>query len=178
MKEPMSFHAKTITTKRLRLRSIVEADTVGLHAVLADPRVMHFSDGVKSPEQIDSWIASQCMNPWMRAIIVRASGEIAGYCGLTFNNRRCASNEIEFGIRLATAQWHQGYATEAASALLAKWHRTFPEVAIIAIVDPGNSASVLLLKKLGMAFQHEISFEGYDHPDHVYALMRSNVSAD
>ena len=41
---------------------------------------------------------------------------------------------------------------------------------LVGIVDPGNAPSTALLRKLGMAYVREISFEGYDHPDHVYAL--------
>ena len=44
---------------------------------------------------------------------------------------------------------------------------------IIAIIDPGNLASVRVAEKIGMRFEREIMFDGYTHPDHLYAVLRS-----
>jgi RimJ/RimL family protein N-acetyltransferase len=41
------------------------------------------------------------------------------------------------------------------------------------LIDPGNIASVHVAKKLGMHYEKDIILEGYDHPDHLYALKMS-----
>ena len=40
----------------------------------------------------------------------------------------------------------------------------------IAIVDPDNGASLRVVEKLGMRFEREVMFEGYEHADLLYAL--------
>lgn len=79
---------------------------------------------------------------------------------------RTGEGEWELGCRLAKSSWGQGYALEAARALIG---RAFSERGIrrvAAIVDPANTRSVALFKRLGMVFESEVMFEGYDHPDH------------
>jgi hypothetical protein len=39
-----------------------------------------------------------------------------------------------------------------------------------AIVDPESLASLRVNKKIGMTFEREVTFQGYTHPDHLYAI--------
>jgi RimJ/RimL family protein N-acetyltransferase len=41
---------------------------------------------------------------------------------------------------------------------------------IVAIVDPENLASLRVVEKIGMTFKREATFQGYTHPDHLYAI--------
>ncbi|MGI9411307.1 MAG: GNAT family N-acetyltransferase, partial [Hyphomicrobiaceae bacterium] len=41
---------------------------------------------------------------------------------------------------------------------------------IVAIVDPNNMASILVVTKIGMQFERKVTFEGYAYPDHLFAL--------
>jgi len=44
---------------------------------------------------------------------------------------------------------------------------------LIAIIDPANTASIRVAEKIGMKYEQDVMFEGYDHPDHVYAITRT-----
>lgn len=40
----------------------------------------------------------------------------------------------------------------------------------VAIVDPNNQQSVRVLEKVGMTYEPEVMFDGYDYPDHRYVV--------
>jgi RimJ/RimL family protein N-acetyltransferase len=44
---------------------------------------------------------------------------------------------------------------------------------IVAIVDPENLASLRVVEKIGMTFEREIAFQGYRHPDYLYAIANA-----
>jgi RimJ/RimL family protein N-acetyltransferase len=58
---------------------------------------------------------------------------------------------VEIGWRLACAAWGRGIATEAGHAALAFGFGHLGMREIIAIVDPGNTRSLRVCEKLGMA---------------------------
>ena len=43
---------------------------------------------------------------------------------------------------------------------------------LIAMIDPSNIASIRVAEKIGMHYENKVMFEGYTHPDHVYAMIR------
>ena len=46
---------------------------------------------------------------------------------------------------------------------------------LIAIIDPANVASIRVAEKLGMRYEADVSFEGYSHPDRVYAVTEAST---
>jgi RimJ/RimL family protein N-acetyltransferase len=44
---------------------------------------------------------------------------------------------------------------------------------LIAIIDPANIASIRVAEKVGMNYEQDVMFEGYAHPDRVYAITRA-----
>ena len=42
---------------------------------------------------------------------------------------------------------------------------------VVAIVDPNNRQSVRVLQKIGMTYERDVMFEGYDYPDHRFSLV-------
>ena len=46
---------------------------------------------------------------------------------------------------------------------------------LVALVDPGNTASIRVIEKIGMEYEKDIMMPGYDYPDRSYAVMRSNI---
>jgi RimJ/RimL family protein N-acetyltransferase len=43
---------------------------------------------------------------------------------------------------------------------------------LIALIDPGNLASIRVAEKAGMHYEAEVMLEGYDHPDRIFAIER------
>ena len=62
----------------------------------------------------------------------------------------------------------QGYAHEAAAAVLAYGHDIGLE-RIVAITSPGNARSAALLEKLGMTLEKTVMLDGHDHEVVLYA---------
>jgi RimJ/RimL family protein N-acetyltransferase len=57
--------------------------------------------------------------------------------------------EIEIGWRLVRSAWGHGYATEAARPVLAHAQRSLGLPRIVADIDPDNTASISVARKLG-----------------------------
>jgi len=170
-------------TRRLSFRDFMPADAASMEAVFGDSEVMRYSDrGIRPPGFAASWVAGLAGKPdrshgigyW--AVIERSTEQVTGYISLLHNPNRCRPTEIELGFRLSRRYWGQGYATEAGAALIAHGMSTPPWRGIIAIMDPNNAAAVRVAEKLGMTFQRAVMFDGYDHPDHLYAMSRSRFS--
>ena len=81
-----------------------------------------------------------------------------------------SDGEAELGFRLAYDYWGRGIATEAAQAMVAHATCLQKTQRVVAIVDPNNRQSLRVLQKIGMAYERDVMFEGYDYPDHRFSL--------
>jgi [ribosomal protein S5]-alanine N-acetyltransferase len=166
-----------LQTERLILRHFSSADDEALYkAIFNDPEVMRFSDGIQSLEWTHAWI-QHCQQDYYEAkgygpfaVIERSARRLIGYCGLFYFSEVNGQPEIELGYRLARSAWGRGYATEAAIAVRDYAFTTLGIKRLVSIIDPSNIASIRVAEKLGMRFEAEVMFEGYSHPDHVYAI--------
>jgi RimJ/RimL family protein N-acetyltransferase len=168
---------RSLQTSRLILRSFELADADALNAVFGDADVMRYGSGVQTPQWVRSWV-----NRWidelydefgfgMRAVALRSSQVVIGYCGLSRHAGRCAADETEVGFRLARDFWGQGLATEAAVAVRDEAFGELRLPKLIALVDPQNRTSLRVIEKLGMSYERDVMLDGYDHPDHVYSIQ-------
>ena len=173
---------QVLSTQRLTIRPFVEGDAAAMAEVLGDADVMSFSDaGPLNEPGVVNWLREQInaspdlpgFGRW--AICEKESGWATGYVKLTQDEGRTAEREAELGFRLARRSWGKGYATEAARAVVEAAFEAGQVDRLIGIVDPNNGASVRVLQKLGMSYERPISFEGYDHPDHLYVLDKPGL---
>ena len=155
-----------------------------MNRVFGDPEVMRFGDGVKTPQWVENWLCCCIENyrlkssssPW--AVVEKSIQETIGYCGLFYFPDVCGQPEREIGYRLVRVYWGHGYATEAATAVRDYGFGTLRLPRLISMVDPQNVASIRVAEKLGMRYEKEVCFEGYTHPDRVYAIERSTWQRD
>ena len=166
------------STERLILRHFHILDADVLSQVFGDPEVMRFGDGVQTKEWIEQWLHA-CLERYYRtwgfgpyAVVKKAGHDVIGYCGLFYFPDINGQPEVEIGYRLARAAWGKGYATEAVSAVRDFAFKTLTLKRLIAIIDPDNTASIRVAKKIGMRYEQNVMLEGYTHPDHVYAILR------
>ncbi len=150
-----------IRTLRLMLRRFdgIRADEPGfMLQLLNEPSFLrHIGDrGVRTLEAASDYIAMGPILSYQRhgfgmnVIELAATGESVGVCGLV---KRDSLPEPDLGYALLPQYCGQGYAAEAAAAVLAGARRWLHIDRVLAITDPDNAASIALLLKLGFEFQ-------------------------
>lgn len=156
-----------LTTDRLLLRPPTLTDLDAYAPMFADAEVMRFiGDGsLRTPERVAlsierSRVLFERSGVGIFLVTERETGAILGDCFVVPVMRSGADPkdpddrgpEMELGYRLRRSAWGQGYASEAASAVL-EWALD-PECAgldrVIAVTHPANEASRRVLLKIGM----------------------------
>lgn len=148
-----------ITTARLVLREYSWDDFAGLRAIHGDPEVQAMRGGKVLTEQethdeIAYVIAAQAESPRIRyqfAVTFPARSVLIGYCRLTITNTTLKSAEI--GYFFARPFWGQGYATEAATALLSLGFDDLGLHRIAGECIGSNIGSARVLEKIGMQLE-------------------------
>ncbi|OON80041.1 GNAT family N-acetyltransferase [Streptomyces tsukubensis] len=167
-----------IRTPRLLLRRWSDDDLVPMAEINGDPEVMRWiADGsVRDLEQtagdIERWEEEWDDEGFgLFAVELLASGELAGFTGLSVPGFPPeALSEVEVEWRFGQQFWGQGYASEAASAVLefALTDRGLDRV--ISFVQPSDTASENITRKLGMERERETAHPEYGYPLVVHAI--------
>jgi RimJ/RimL family protein N-acetyltransferase len=158
-----------IETERLTLRPLSEADFDAWADFLRDAeatRLLHTPDPVTDPERarasLDRWIAMFDDGIGMYTVIVRETGETAGFVGFVPRDHPWG-HELELGWLLRRPFWGKGYATEAARVL-----RPLVRERVVSMIRVENEASANVARKLGMTIEREVEdYHGY--PTHVWS---------
>lgn len=157
--------APTLGTERLVLRGFLDADLDALAAMNADPAVMRYLGGARSPE----WSAAsiqRCRQQWSElgfgrfVVEDKASGKFAGWVTLEPVELRGYTDDVEIGWRLVRACWGQGIATEAAAAVLDWAFASLPVDRVLAVADAENAQSISVMRRLGMVHLADVPDEG------------------
>jgi len=157
--------SRIIETERLILRRWREDDRPAFHAICADPQVMDWLGGVLTPEEADQRLARveetfDRLGYGRFCVERRVDGRVLGWCGvMPAHESQPIAGTPEIGWRLIPEAWGQGYATEAAAAVLADaFHRLgLPEV--WAYTSPHNLKSQAVMTRLGLTRQEGLDFE-------------------
>jgi ribosomal-protein-alanine N-acetyltransferase len=147
---------QAIQTERLTLREFREEDWKSAHDYASDPQVVRYMEwGPNTEEESKNFIqralANQNEQPrknFTLAIILKATNKLIGGCGIYVSNP--ANQEGYIGYVLNRKFWRQGYATEAAQALLKFGFNQLKLHRIFATCDPENIASAHVMEKIGM----------------------------
>lgn len=160
-------------TSRLEVRLPRESDRARFVGLFCDPSFMVFSAGVMAPEaaheRFDEMLARAAELPFAKQPVVeRSTGLVVGYAGA---NRFELEGQcwLEFGYRLVPEARGKGYATEAGRAVLAKAEETHRDE-ILAIIDPANTPSQNVARKLGFRFWKAASIDVDDYRADLYRL--------
>ncbi len=166
--------ALTIETERLRIRHFTTDDWKAVHAYTSDAGVMTYvPEGVMTEEQTKQFIAdSMAEDARAYAVDLRATDRLIGH--VVFHPW-FAPRIYEIGWVFHPRYHGQGYATEAATALLLYGFETLLVHRVIATCQPQNTPSYRVMEKLGM--QREAHFRKCIYRDekwwdeHLYALL-------
>jgi RimJ/RimL family protein N-acetyltransferase len=172
-----------IVTERLRLRPVQSDDLDVFAALGADDRVMAPFGGAVSRAWTAEWL-ERMLAHWRAhgfgRFFVQHAGTFVGAVGLS----RSDFDEgivpgVEVAWRLAFDHWGNGYATEAARAVIGDGFGRLGLDSIVGVTTPGNLRSRRVMDRLGMVlspgetFEHRLLPEGDPLRTHVvYRLLR------
>jgi RimJ/RimL family protein N-acetyltransferase len=155
-----------LETDRLRIRPFEpERDAAPLHELWGDAKAMEFIPGgakatVDETRGRLETLRGRANDGWgFWAVEERESGRPVGGVGLFPLNWE--GPEIELAYHVVPSAWNQGYASEAAAALLAAaWEAGLDHV--VAVAMPGNAASRRVMEKLGMSLEGPARYRDFD----------------
>lgn len=176
-----------ISTERLVLREFVPDDWPAVLAYQRDPRYLRFylwTDRTE-PEVRDfvqmfvDWQEERPRRKFQLAITLSGSGRLIGNCGI----RRKPENdrEADIGYELVPEYWGQGYATEAALAMVDFGFRELALHRISSWCIADNTASARVLEKVGLRPEGRLReneyFKGRWWDTLLYGLLESEWRA-
>ena len=181
----MSLPTPTLHTSRLRLRPFTRSDAGALFALHSNAHVLRYWDSPpwSEPARADRFLATSRQlaeqGSGARLAIDRATdGVFIGWCGLSRWNPDFRSASLTYC--LDEASWGQGYATEAARALLQWAFETLDLNRVQAEADTRNAASARVLEKLGFVregtLREDCVVNGDVSDSWVYGLLRREWS--
>ncbi len=156
-----------LATPRLVLRRWRPSDLEPFARLNGDPRVMEFLPHLLSREESDAFaeriaehFEGRGFGLW--AVEVRGGAGFAGFVGLSVPPFEAAFTPcVEIGWRLAFEHWGQGYASEAARAVLDLALGDLGIAEVVSFTVPANLRSRRVMERLGM---RRDPADDFDHP--------------
>lgn len=171
-----------IETERLILRPFRQSDLDALAAIVTDIRTRRYLGGRPHPDP-QAWLDEELETQertgiGFMPIVLRSDGNMIGYAGLRNIPYDLAfTPAVDIGWVLAHDAQGHGYATEAARGWLDHGFSKMKPDEIVAYTSIGNTASVAVMKRLGMQADPARNF---DHPratNGAYEIRRQTVHA-
>lgn len=150
--------APLLTTARLTLRPLEQADCPAVFGMMSDAETMRFWDWPPFPERavVEEIVAGQLAdvrsgNALYWAICLHGRDVGLGVCDLSDIDMHHARAEI--GFLFARSAWGKGYATEAMEKIIAQAFGPLGLGRLWARVHAGNESSRRLLARLGFTYE-------------------------
>ena len=154
-----------LQTARITLRRLTVADAPFMRDLVNEPSWIRFigDRGVRTVEDARAYLVKGPMAMYERCGFglwlceAKASGEALGICGLI---KRDTLEDVDLGFAFLPRFRGQGFAHEAAAAVLDYGREVLELDRIVAITSPDNAPSIRLLGKLGLRFERSIELAG------------------
>ena len=154
-----------LQTGRIVLRRLTTDDAFFIRELVNEPSwIRYIGDrGVRSEDDARAYLLRgpiamyerHGFGLWMCEL--RASAEPLGICGLI---KRDTLEDVDIGFAFLPRFWGQGYAREAAAAVLDYGREVLELDRIVAITSPDNAPSIRLLEKLGLRLEKSFEIDG------------------
>ena len=162
-----------LETARLTLRHARPDDIDVWLTHLNSPEVMARLGGVRSPDKVAAGFAKMLANeaegelPFL-VVMLNSSGAAIGKCGLARIGETGAPDALlgqaQIGWSLRADCWGQGYAREAAEAILDLAFGALGLATVFGQTSESNAASWGLMRRLGMTRVSELDYADPDFP--------------
>ncbi|MEV7599288.1 GNAT family N-acetyltransferase [Kitasatospora sp. NPDC089797] len=166
-----------LTTRRLSLRRPTAEDVDAILAVHRDPAAcLHNpSDALDSragaEERLGAWDAlwrARGFGYWTVRARAQGASPVLGFCGVKPMDL-AGRPVLNLFYRFAPAAWGQGFAAEAAPAVVAWSAAHVPGLPLIARIRPGNLPSQRVALRAGLCRAEHLDGPGHDGFDLIYA---------
>ncbi|MFV0401417.1 MAG: GNAT family N-acetyltransferase [Oscillospiraceae bacterium] len=174
-----------LQTERLIIRRFVPEDGQGLFDYISDEEVVRYEPyPPPTLEECRQWAKDRAKSESFWAVCLRESGALIGNLYLAKREQE----GWELGYVFGRTHWGNGYATEAAKALLDWLFAQHKAHRIIAMCNPLNRPSWRLMERLGMrreghliknvAFHNDVHGKPLWQDTYLYAILREEWRAD
>ena len=153
----------TLETTRLLMREFREEDAEGMYELNNDPDVVRYTGDPAfvsieaTRDFIRKYDAYEKFGRGRLTLLLKDTSEYVGWCGLKYDT---ISSETDLGFRLLKKFWNKGYATEASLRCLEHGFTDLKIEKIVGRAMQENTASIKVLKKVGMIFEKEFEAHG------------------
>jgi RimJ/RimL family protein N-acetyltransferase len=163
-----------IETARLKIRELTVDDAEFIFGLVNEPSFLeNIGDkGVRNPEDARKFILE---GPWANhrdrgygqfMVELKKSGDPIGICGILY---REALEVSDVGGAFFPRFWRQGFAYEAACAVMEYGRSKLGIDRIVGLTKEENTASIRLLEKLGMSFEKTVKMSDDDPGTALYS---------
>ncbi len=154
-----------LETERLSIRHLTLDDAAFIQEIVNEPSFLeNIGDrNVKNLDDARRYLTDGPLASYERngfglfAVVLKSTDAPIGMCGLI---RRDTLPDVDIGYAFLPRYWGKGYGYESTAAMLQYGREARGLERIIAIVSPGNAASIKVLEKIGLVFDRMI-----DTPD-------------
>jgi len=173
-REAARIQMRALETARLLLRRFTVDDAPFILEQLNEPSWHRFigDKGVHTLDDARKYLRDGPLAMYERTgaglllVTLKDGGVPMGMCGLI---KRDALEDTDIGFALLPAFWGQGYALEAATAVLRYGREVLGLRRIVAITSPDNVRSIALLERIGLRFERGVRLAGADEEISLYA---------
>lgn len=153
-----------LRTPRLLLRPLREQDRQAMVDIHADPRTNRFNPDPPSVatflDTFTAWLAHWAEHGFgYLAVTEPDGGEVLGLAGVRLREFH-GERVLNLAYRFRPSAWGQGYAVEAAAAVMDWCTANLPGTAVLASVNVANKRSLRVVEKLGFTDWTEEMHEG------------------
>ena len=159
-------------TERLMLRHFSLDDAPFVMELVTDPSfIQNIRDtGVKDLDDACGYIEERLLASYAKHgfglyLVALKDGTPVGMCGLV---KRDGLDDADIGYALLPRYWSQGYAQEAARAVMLFAREELKLRRVVGITDPDNQPSARLLQKLGLKFDKIVTLPNIDGVSSLY----------
>ncbi|MFN6475615.1 GNAT family protein [Nostoc sp. DedQUE07] len=177
-----------LETHRLLMRDFVETDWQAVFAYQSDPLYLRYNYWTQRTQNdvcefIQMFINQQKEQPrtkFQLAVVLKEENRLIGNCGIRVNDPEM--REANIGYELNTQYWGQGYATEAAQAILKFGFEELRMHRIWSWCVAENVASVKVLEKISMRregyLREKELIKGRWYDNFLYAILEHEWQAN
>ncbi len=162
-----------VETGRLLLRPLTHEDEPALAAVLSDVETMRWYPRPLTRAEVAEWVERQMSRyssgSGLLGVVEKLSGSLIGDCGVVWQEVE-GHMEAEVGYHVNRVCWNQGFATEAARAVMDDAFRKLDVARVVSMIRPENVASRRVAEKNGLTIDRVILWRNYDHC--IYQYMK------